>query len=324
MLNRRVGIVVAAVLVMAGCGDPDGSDTSSGLDAPSGTADEVVAAAVEGLLDAESFRSRTTGEMPFQSSINAVMEQSGEDALDISVLGTSGSATVIVDDVAHEWDRWEQTWSTTPMDSYDPLMGPGFVFGMSLVGLFGEWDVPEGFEDEPIEAEVPDAESLEWPPVATGWSEVGSAPNGNRRFERLLPPEELLGNDVEYDDTPVERLEERAVTNVFYELARMTSTVQVDRDGRITSHRLRFEFDGDPDHPDCAPLIRVVGSTEMVAEFSDVDGDVVVRVPTPAELMGEFPELAESPDYPDDFDPIDDAFTGPDGERDLSGCPEPK
>lgn len=311
MLNRRVGIVVAAVLVMAGCGDPDRTDTSSGLDAPSGTADEVVAAAVEGLLEAGSFRSRTAGEMPFQSTMDAAYEQSGDDVLDISVLGTTGSATVVVDEVAHEWDGFEQSWRTTPLDSYDPLMGPGFVFGMSLWGLFDH-----GGE--------PDPESLELPPVATGWTEVDGAADGIRRFERVLPPDYLLGDGAVYDDTPVERLEEDAVTTVFHELARTTSTVEVDREGRLAAHRLRFEFDGDPDHPDCAPLSRVVGTTEMVAEFSDVGGDVEIRVPTPQELVEQFPALAATPDDSDEApEPFEDAFAGPDGERDLSGCPQP-
>lgn len=316
IVNRRVGIVAAMLLVMAGCGDPDSSATSSEAGVASVDADEVVAAAVEGLLDAQSFRSRTTGELPFQSTMDAAYEQSGDDVLDISVLGRTGSATVVVDDVAHEWDGSEQSWRTTPLDSYDPLLGPGFIFGMSLLGLFDHGERTDSG------GEVPEADDG-WPPAATGWTEIDGAGDGNRRFERVLAAEEFLGGDV-YEDAPVERLEEDAVTSAFYELARITSTVEVDRDGRISANRIRFEFDGDPDHPDCAPLSRVVGSTEMVVEFSDVDGDVEVRVPTPAELVAEFPELSEAPDYSDDdLDGVDEAFRGPDGERDLSGCPQP-
>lgn len=315
-MNRLAGIVAATLLVLAGCGDPEGADSSSGLDAPSGTADEVVAAAVEGLIGAESFRSRTTGELPFQSTMDAAYEQSGDDVLDISVLGTTGSATVVVDDVAHEWDGSEQSWRTTPVDAFDPLLGPGFIFGMSLLGLF---DYREQIDSD---GEVPEVDDG-WPSAATGWTEIDGAGGGNRRFERVLAAEEFLGGEV-YDDTPVERLEENAVTEAFSRLARITSTVEVDRNGRISANRIRFDFDGDLEHPECLPLTRVVGSTEMVVEFTDVDGDVEVRVPTPAELVAEFPELSEAPDYSDDdLDGVDEAFRGPDGTRDLSGCPTP-
>lgn len=67
-----------------------------------------------------------------------------------------------------------------------------------------------------------------------------------------------------------------------------------------------------------------VGTTEMVTEFSDVGTDFTITVPDPAQLVADFPLLAETPDFSDlDTDLIDGAFRNEDGERDLSGCPAP-
>jgi hypothetical protein len=71
-------------------------------------------------------------------------------------------------------------------------------------------------------------------------------------------------------------------------------------------------------------MARLVGTTEMVVEFSDVGTDFTITAPDPAKLVADFPLLAEPPDFSDlDTDPVDDAFLNEAGERDLSGCPTP-
>ena len=162
------------------------------------------------------------------------------------------------------------------------------------------------------------------PPVATGWTEVDGAADGMRRFERALPSALFADQVDSAEGVPVERLEEAAITGEFYRSAEVISSVEVDSDGNLASNSLRVVFDGSPDYPDCAPMARHVGTTEMVTEFSDVGADFTITVPDPAQLVAEFPLLGETPDFSDvDDELIDGGFRNEAGERDLSGCPTP-
>jgi hypothetical protein len=315
--GRLFGAAVVAAVALGGCGDPDQSTESGESVTATGDADEVVAAAVGDVLGDGSFRSRTTGQVPFLSDLESVVEQSGDDALDITISDGIGSAMVISGDTAYEWDAMGQGWRETPIESFDPLIGPGFSLGFALVGLFDSSDSSEG------EFGGAEPESV-MPPVAAGWTEVEDSADGTRRFERTLPST-LFADQVESaEDVPVERLEEAAITGEFYRSAEVISSVEIDAGGHLTSNSLRVVFDGSADYPDCAPMERHVGRTEMVTEFSDVGIDFTITVPDPAQLVADFPSLAETPDFTDlDTELIDGAFRNDAGERDLAGCPTP-
>jgi hypothetical protein len=317
MAGRWFGAVVVAVVALAGCGDPDQPTESGDSVVSAGDADEVVAAAAAQVLGDGPFRSRAAGQIPFLADLEAVYEQSGDDVADITITDGTGSATVISGDTAYEWDTTSQGWRETPLESFDPLLGPGFLFGLTLIGLFDSSASTQGEFDE---AEAGSG----MPPVATGWTEVDGAAGGTRRFERTLPST-LFADQIEAtEDVPVERLEEAAITGEFYGSAEVISSVEIDPDGNLVRNSLRVEFDGSADYPDCAPMAQHVGTTEMVTEFSDVGADFTISVPDPAQLVADFPLLAETPDFSDlDTDLIDGAFRNEDGERDLSGCPAP-
>lgn len=299
---------IVVVLTLASCGDA--SDTSAAGDstATSGDADEVVAAAVEELFGDTSFRSRTVGKIPFLADLDAVYEQSGDEVVDITSSDGTSSATVISGGTAYDWNASSQSWNETPLTAYDPLLSPGFMFVLSLVGLFDTSDASEDLE--------------EMPPVVTGWVEVDGE-EGTRRFERTLPSSWMSDPDPYADDAPVERLEESAIVEEFYRAATTTSTVDVDSDGHLVRHRLVVVFDGAEEYPGCLPFQRFVGTSELVVEFSDVGNDFTVTVPTPEDLVAEFPELGEAPDFSESGDPIDGDFRDDSGARDLSGCPTP-
>lgn len=316
--SRRFGVVVVAVMAVAGCGDPEES-SGSGDSLPSDMdADELVASAAAEVLGDGPFRSRTRGATPFVGELDSIYEQSGENLVDITIADGSGSATVISGDTAYEWDATSQGWSETPVESFDPLLGTGFLFGLSLIGLFDVPDSPEGEFD-----------GSEWesgmPPVATGWTEVDTAPDGTRRFERQLPPALFASRVDAADGVPVERLEEAAITNEFYRSAEAITSVDIDSDGNLTSNSIRVVFDGSADYPDCAPMARHIGTTEMVTEFSDVGDDFTITVPDPAQLVADFPLFGDKRN-PLDFDDedFDRDFRNEAGERDLSGCPTPE
>jgi hypothetical protein len=315
--SRWFGAVVVAVVALAGCGDPDQATESGNSVASTGDADEVVAAAAAQVLGDGPFRSRAAGQIPFLAELESVYAQSGDDVADITISGGTGSATVISGDTAYEWDTTSQEWRETPLESFDPLIGPGFLFGLTLIGLF---DSSASSQGELGQAETESG----MPPVATGWREVDGAADGTRRFERTLPSTLFAGQVEATDDVPVERLEEAAITDEFYRSAEVISSVEIDMDGNLIRNSLRVEFDGSADYPDCAPMARHVGTTEMVTEFSDVGTDFAITVPDPAQLVADFPLLAEIPDFSDfDTELIDGAFLNDAGERDLSGCPTP-
>lgn len=319
--GRWFGAVVVAATVLAGCGDPDESTESGDSVAATGDADRVVVAAVEEVLGDGPFRSLTTGQIPFLPDLEFVYEQSGDDVVDITISDGSGSATVISGDTAYEWDATSQAWRETPLESFDPLLGAGFLLGLSLKGLF---EVPAAPLDEFEEFEEFEEfdEFGDVLPVATGWTEVDRGADGARHFERKMPSTAFLGQPGRGGDVPVERLEEDAITGEFYRSAEVTSSVEIGPDGNLARNRVRAVFDGSADYPDCAPLERLVGTTEMVVEFSDVGTDFAITVSDPAELVAEFPQLAEAPNPSErDTDPIDSAFRNESGERDLSGCP---
>ena len=312
-----VALVVVATALL-GCGDPE--EAAGSGETSAGDADAVVAAAVEDVLSDGPFRSRTTGQLPFVSEMDAVYEQSGDDVVDISISDGVGSATVIAGGIAYEWDAASQSWTETPLDSFDPLLGPGFLYGLSLLGLLDAFDGPStgGGSDEAGWAP-------ELPPVATGWTEVDRGADGTRRFERTLPPTLFAEQSGSSEGVPVERLEEDAIINEFFRSAEVTSSVELDRDDNLVRNVVRVVFDGSEDYPSCAPLDRRVGTTEMVVEFNDVATEFTIAVPDPAELVADFPLLAEPPDYSElDTAPIDGAFRDESGERDLSGCPGPQ
>jgi hypothetical protein len=314
---RFLGAVVVAVVALVGCGDPDQSTASSDSVAPSGDADEAVAAAAAQVLGDAPFRSRAAGQIPFLAELEAVYEQSGDDVVDITISDGTGSATVIAGDTAYEWDTTSQEWRETPLESFDPLLGPGFLFGLTLIGLFDSSASAQGEFGGAAAASG-------MPPVATGWTEVDGSGDGTRRFERTLPPELFAGQFEATEDVPVERLEEAAITGEFYRSAEVISSVEIDPDGNLVRNSLRVEFDGSEDYPNCAPMARYVGTTEMVTEFSDVGTDFTITVPDPAQLVDDFPLLAETPDYSDvDTEVIGGAILNDAGERDLSGCPAP-
>lgn len=314
--GRWIGAVVVAVVALAGCGDPDQSSGSGDSVASAADADEVVAAAAAEVLGDGPFRSRTTGGTPFIAELDSIYEQSGDDVVDIAVSDGTGSATVISGNTAYEWDATSQGWTETPLEMFDPLLGPGFLFGLALIGLFDVPDSPEGEFGAELESGMP--------PVATGWTEVDGAADGMRRFERALPSALFADQVDSAEGVPVERLEEAAITGEFYRSAEVISSVEVDSDGNLASNSLRVVFDGSPDYPDCAPMARHVGTTEMVTEFSDVGADFTITVPDPAQLVAEFPLLGETPDFSDvDDELIDGGFRNEAGERDLSGCPTP-
>ncbi|CAN5519701.1 hypothetical protein BH10ACT3_BH10ACT3_15750 [soil metagenome] len=304
---RRAGAVVVAALALAGCGNSDeihaGEASVSG-----GDADEVIAAAVNAVLGDESFRSRTSGGVPFFDGLGGVFEQSNGDLVEISDSDSLASATIIAGDAAYEWNGFDQSWKETPMESYDPLMGPGISLVLVLATAFDTSD-HEGSDDDLG--------------VATGWTEVEGQPAGARRFERVVPPQTFLGGDEWSDDVPVERLEERAVLEAFYDGAELTAVVDIDADGNLARYVVRSEFDGAVEFPECGALNKAVGSLEQVTEFRDVGTEFTITVPAPAELIAEFPRLGEQPDMSrdDSGDLYDDEFANEAGERDLSGCP---
>ena len=314
--HARVFLVAAllAVTVTAACSS-DTKIEAGPTTAPADTseADELVASAVDAVLsDDGSFRSRITGGVPFVGEMTATFEHVGEDILEISDSAGLATATVLVGDTAHEWDTSTRSWRETPLNSYDPLMGPGTTFWLALIGLF---EAPDDLDA------MDSADALE---VATGWTEVDGA-GGGRRFERDLPTELMAGSEGPGDDAPVERHEEAAVLDEFYRHSTATSIVELDADGAIARYVLRFVFDGSPDFPDCAPLAKHVGTTEQVVEFSDVGADFTIEVPEPSELIAQYPSLGEATDVlaEDYLDGIDGDFLYYDGERDLTGCPTP-
>jgi len=305
---RFAEVVVVAMLALAGCSDS--SEVEAGGQAEEG-ADATVVAAVDRVLGDEPFRSRTSGEIPFSGGgLDGIYEQSGGDLLDISSSGSNGSATAIVGETAYEWSSFDQSWTETPLDSFDPLLYPGFGFTLAMSGVFD-------ISDE--EFEVGDV-----PQVATGWTEVDGATDGLRRFERVLPSDMFIGTAGEADDAPVERLEENAIMEEFYKHAAPTAVVELDRGGNLVRYLVRTDFDGSPSFPGCGPLVKVTGTVEQVVEFSDVGVEFTIEVPDPAGLVAEYPLLGERPDVLDEsLDTFDDAFTNAAGERDLTGCPTP-
>lgn len=316
-VGRWFGVVVVAAVALAGCGDPDQSTESSDSVVSTGNADEVVAAAAAEVLGDGPFRSRAAGQIPFLADLEAVYEQSGDDVADITISDGTGSATVIAGDTAYEWDTTSQGWRETPLESFDPLIGPGFLFGLTLIGLFDSSASTQG-EFDAAEA------GSGMPPVATGWTEADGSGDGTRRFERTLPSALFADQFEATEDVPVERLEEAAITSEFYRSAEVISSVEIDPDGNLARNSLRVEFDGSADYPDCAPMARHVGTTEMITKFSDVGTNFIITVPGPVQLVADFPLLAETPDYSDfDTEVIDGAFLDDAGERDLSGCPAP-
>lgn len=316
-MGRWFGVVVVAVVALAGCGDPDQLTESSDSGASTGDADEVVAAAAARVLGDDPFRSGTAGQIPFLADLETVYEQSGDDVVDITISDGTGSATVIAGDTAYEWDTTSQEWRDTPLDSFDPLIGPGFLFGLTLFGLFDSSASTQG-EFDGAEA------ATGMPPVATGWTEVDRGAEGTRRFERTLPSTSITDQFEATEDVPVERLEEAAITSEFYRSAEVISTVEIDPEGNLVRNSLRVEFDGSTDYPNCAPMAQYVGTTELVTEFSDVGTNFTITVPDPAQLVDDFPLLAETPDYSDfDTEVIDRAFLTDAGERDFSECPAP-
>lgn len=317
MAGRWFGAVVVAVVALAGCGDPEQSAESGDSVVSTGDADEVVAAAAARVLGDGPFRSRAAGQIPFLADLEAVYEQSGDDVADITISDGTGSATVISGDTAYEWDTTSQGWRETPLESFDPLLGPGFLFGLTLIGLFDSSASTQG--------EFDGAEAVSgMPPVATGWTEVDGSGDGTRRFERTLPPALFADQFEATEDVPAERLESAAIMGEFYRSAEVISSVEIDPDGNLVRNSLRVEFDGSAGYPDCAPMAQHVGTTEMVTEFSDVGTNFAITVPDPAQLVADFPLLAETPDFSEiETDLIDGAFRNEDGERDLSGCPAP-
>ena len=308
-------LVVLLALGAAACSDETRIDAAP-TTAPGDTAeaDALVASAVDAVLSEDgSFQSRVTGRVPFVGETTATFEHVGDDILEISDSGGMASATVLVGDTAYEWDTSTRSWRATPLDSYDPLMGPGTTFWLALMGLF---EAPDDLDA--MEA----ADPLE---VATGWTEVAGGDGGVRRFERPLPTELMTGSDGPGDDAPVERHEEAAVLEEFYRHTTATSLVELDADGTISRYVLRFVFDGSPDFPDCAPLTKFEGTTEQAVEFSDVGVDFAIEVPDPEELVAQYPSLGEAPDvFAEDYlDEMGSDFVDDAGERDLTGCPSP-
>jgi hypothetical protein len=310
---------MVALLMLAGCGDPVGQqlEAQPGSGKASGAAvDEFVASAVKEVLgDGDgSFRSRTTGEIPFSPGHQGVFEQSGRDVLEIQDFGSTASATAVVDDTAYEWDRTSRTWLETPTESFDPLIYPGFSYQLALIGLL---EVPDREGSDP-------ADSFDdMFRVAIGWTETASPAEELRRFELTMAPDPFIGPEVRFDDTPAHRIEEEAVTGTFYREAKITAILDIDPDGHLVRHVLRFVFDPDDGYADCAPLNRVAGTTEMVIEFSDVGADFSIEVPEPEALMERYPSLGEPLEVSGSgLDELfGDAFTNDAGERDLSGCP---
>lgn len=321
--GRLLAAVVVAVVALVGCGDPDQSTESSDSVASTGDADEAVAAAAAQVLGDGPFRSRAAGQIPFMADLEAVYEQSGDDVADITISDGTGSATVIAGDTAYEWDTTSQEWRETPLAAFDPLLGPGFLFGLTLIGLFDSSAILDSSASAQGGFDGAEA-ATGMPPVATGWTEVDGSGDGTRRFERTLPPELFADQFEATEDVPVERLEEDAITSEFYRSAEVISSVEIDPEGRLVRNSLRVEFGGSADYPNCSPMAQYVGTTEMVTEFSDVGTDFTITVPDPAQLVADFPLLAETPDYSDfDTEVIDGAFLNDAGERDLSGCPAP-
>lgn len=306
-MNRRIGMAVVVLLACVGCSDSNDVE-AEGVVVGGADADATVAAAVNAALGDEPFRSRTTGEIPFAGGgLVGIYEQSGADVIDVSSSGSYGSATVIVGDTAYEWNSLDQSWMETPLGSFDPLISPGFGFGLAMAGVF----------------EVPDeeSESSDMPDVATGWTEVDGVTDGLRRFERALPSSMFIGSALSAEDPPVERLEESVIMEEFYRHATVRAIVELDRDGKLARYAVRSDFDGSPSFPDCGPLTRVTGTMEQVVEFSDVGTKFAITVPDPSELVSRYPLLGEQPEFSDDS--FDDAFTNEAGERDLGGCPTP-
>jgi len=310
VLLRRAGLLALAIMTLVGCSDSTDVE-AEGVVAGGADTDALVAAAVNGVLGDEPFRSRISGEIPFAGGgLGGIYEQSGGDLLDISSSGSYGSATAIVGDLAYEWNSTDQSWMETPLDAFDPLLSPGFGFTLAMAGVFDVTD------DEFAAGDVPE--------VATGWTEVDGAADGLRRFERNLPSSMFIGTAVSAEDAPVERLEESAIMDEFYRLATPTAIVELDRDGNLASYTVRTDFGGSPSFPDCGPLTKVTGTMEQVVEFSDVGTDFIISVPDPAELVAEYPLLGDQPVISDEsLDSFDDAFTNEAGERDLAGCPTP-
>ncbi len=302
------------VLALAGCGDPADTPAAGDPAAASGDADEVVAAAVEELFGDTPFRSRTVGTIPFLGQLDAVYEQSGDEVVDITSSDGSSSATVIAGGTAYDWDASSQSWDETPLEAYDPLLGPGFMFGLSLVGLLDS----SGSSDTSGSS----GDLRTTPAVATGWTEIDGA-DGTRRFERALSSSWMAGEETYADDAPVERHEESAIIDEFYRAATTTATVDIDRDGHLVRHRLVVAFEGAQEYPECPPFENFVGTSELVVEFTDVGADFTVTVPRPEDLVAEFPELGEAPDFSESGDPVDDDFRDDSGARDFSGCPTP-
>jgi len=311
-MRRRVGVVVLAALAVAGCsgsdevtaGDPDRAGASD--------PDEIVARAVEEVLGDGSFRSRTTGAVQFVGVMEGTYDQSGQDLFEFSKAGSFATATAVVEDVAYEWNSIEQSWTDTPVESFDPLIYPGFGFTLALAGVFET-------------ATSDDVESAdEMPAVATGWAEVEGGSADTRRFELEIPSTNFTGGGFS-EDAPVERLEEEVIIAAFYEHAQVTAVVDVDSRGNLVRYTLRSVFDGVPGFADCAPLERASGTMEAVTEFSDVGVEFPISVPTPAEAVARFPALGEQPDISDELylDDIDAAFRNDAGERDVAGCPTP-
>ena len=310
-------LVLAAALLVALTACSDDTKVDAGpTTAPADTseADELIAAAVDAVLSEDgSFRSRVTGRVPFVGATTATFEHAGDDILEISDSGGMASATVLVGDTAHEWDISTRSWRETPLDSYDPLMGPGTTFWLALMGLF---EAPDDLDA------MGAAGALE---VATGWTEVDGGADGVRRFERPFPTELMTGSDGPAADAPVERHEEDAVLDEFYRHATATTIVELDADGRFSRYVLRVVFDGSPDFPDCAPMARFERTTEQIVEFSDVGVDFAIEVPDPEELGAQHPSLGEARDVgaEDHLGGIGSEFLDETGERDLTGCPTP-
>ena len=305
---HRAAAAAVAVLALAGCSDGGGDDVTSEPDAAEiegVTGEEVdaeVAAVLGPMLEDRPFRGRATGQMPFIGAMDEVFEQSGEDFLSVSNFGGYESATAVIGDTVHEWDRDTRTWGTSSIDQYDPLMSPATGFFMAMTGLF-DLGSPT-------------------PVVATGWTEITGDDETVRRFERELDPDAIIGDTSRSADAPAERFAEDAVVERFFRDATSTVTLEIDEAARRILYTVRHDYDLPDALSDCAPLAELDGTTEVQVEFVEVGDDVVITVPDDATMAELFPvpegwtpsagPAASLDDLMDDSDDVD---------MDLSGCP---
>ena len=311
---RPVAAVAAAVLALVSCGDS--ADSTSARSHPAGDADAVVTAALRAVLGDGSFRSRTTGQIRFVAQVEGIHEQSGGDSIDvvdIRMATASRSASGVSGGVAHVWSAATLSWvESSPVELSPRGASAGYLLGLTTVLSLDDTDTAESTSSDDL------------PVVATGWTEITGATDPGRRFQRTVSSKSFVGNGPGAADVPLKTREESAVSNEYVRLAARTSTVELDGHGRIARYTFESTFDGAPNYPACAPLTRAIGTTKQVVEFSDVGTDFTISVPTPEELVGRFPSLAEPPDPSSDApNYLDRAFTNDAGERDLSGCPTP-